>query len=284
MSVGGMILKQFLCRVAIVAAFVVLILSCVAAASPVVPQYVLIPFGNGVMLEANIYCPDKEGAHPLAILSHGRSFIEADRKKVTPGVFEKQAQWFVERGFAVVVPVRRGYGKSGGGDAEYASPYNPYKAGMAGVADIKAVLAYMAQQPYVDPKRLLLVGQSCVGLVSIAAASQQIDGLVGVIDFAGGLRKSLDNYEGDKELFAAYTTFGKTSTAPTLWVFTLSDNYFPRYFADGMLKAFTDAGGKAQMIKVESDFGHNFFYRNSAIPVWEPHVTEFLTSLGLAEI
>ncbi|MDR3562187.1 MAG: dienelactone hydrolase family protein [Negativicutes bacterium] len=253
----------------------------VAFAGPVVPQYTWIPFSDKVSLEANIYYPEDAGPHPLAILSHGRAGTEAERKTVSPGVFEKQAQWFVERGFAVVVPVRRAYGKSGGEDAEYQSPYNPYKSGLAGVADLKAVVAYMTRQKNVDPRRLLLVGQSVGGLVSIAAASQQLNGLVGVIDFAGGYRKNLGNLDGDRELFDAFSTFGRTAKVPTLWLFTPVDNYFPPYLADGMFQAFTKAGGNARMIGLASDLGHSFFYRSSAIAVWEPYVTEFLVSLGL---
>jgi dienelactone hydrolase len=275
-------MRKFLFHVILLAVMSVCASVSVAFAAPVTPQYVLIPFSDGVSLEASIYHADDAEPHPLAILSHGRATTEADRKKVTPGVFEKQAQWFVERGFTVVVPVRRGYGKSGGGDAEYSSPYNPYKTGMTGVADLKAVVAYMAKQPYVDSHRVLLVGQSCGGLVSIAAASQPFAGLVGVIDFAGGLRKDLNNYDGDTDLFAAYKVFGKTSKVPTLWIFTLSDNFFPPYLADGMHKAFTESGGNAQLVRVMNDSGHMFFYRSRTIPVWEPYVVEFLASLGLA--
>lgn len=249
-----------------------------AGLAATVPQYVWIPFNESIKLEANIYRPAGAGPHPLAIINHGRAGA-SNRSRENPGQFEAQAQWFVKRGFAVVVPVRRGYGKSGGGDVEHNSPYEPYRFGMAGAASIKAVADYMTKQADIDAKKILLVGFSAGGLTSIAAASQPFEGLVGVVNFAGGTRTSLSNIDDEKLLYPAFTKFGKTVTVPTLWIFAYNDSYFPLNFREGMYKAFTAAGGKATMVKLESDASHLIFPRSATIPLWEPAVSEFLESI-----
>ena len=99
------------------------------------------------------------------------------------------SSWFVSRGYVVVLPLRRGYGETGGTWAEaYGSCQNPdyYNAGLQSAADIKAALDYMRGQPYVAPDRSLVVGQSAGGWATLALSSQNPAGVSGMIDFAGG--------------------------------------------------------------------------------------------------
>ena len=249
-------------------------------AETLAPEYIKIPYDSTISLEANIYRPDDSEQHPLVIFSHGRPGA-ANIKKVTPDEYLVPAQWFVDHGFVVVVPVRRGYGKSGGSDMETSSPYDPFRVGMAGTSDLKAVIAYMRNKSYVDPKRVVLSGISCGSLVSIAAASQNIEGVVGVLNFSGGLRYDPRNNDGAGVLFNDYKTFGKTSKVPTLWVYSAADRLFPAYYRDGMFKAFTEAGGRAKLVVISDGFGHSFITHSLATSYWEPSVIEFLTSLNV---
>ena len=254
----------------------------IGMAEALAPDYEMIPFDSKISLEANIYRPDDSGVHPLLIFSHGRPGA-ANVKRVTPATYSTIASGFVEQGFVVVVPIRRGYGKSGGNDMETSNPFDPFRVGMSGTEDLKAVIAYMNNKPYVDSKRIVLAGTSCGGLISIAAASQNIPGVLGVINFSGGLRYDPKTNEGAGALFTDYKTFGKTSKVPTLWIYSALDQLFPAEFRDGMFKAYTGAGGKAQLAVITDSVGHSFVTHSLTRSLWEPYAIEFLKSLNVLE-
>ena len=107
--------------------------------------------------------PDETARFPLVVLSHGSPPDPRDRVKI--GRFRKttQIRTFVERGFAVIVPGRHDDGAEGGSYA--ASTYscgNPdYDQACAQAAkDILAPIRFADTLPFVDPTRVVLVGQS----------------------------------------------------------------------------------------------------------------------------
>ena len=92
-------------------------------------------------------------------------------------------------GFAVVIPMRRGYGHSEGNYAEAEGPCENadfYAAGRESARDLRATVEYVAALPGIDPERLVLVGHSTGGFASLILASQGLPGVRGVINFAGG--------------------------------------------------------------------------------------------------
>jgi len=64
------------------------------------------------------YMPDGPGPFPLIVLSHGSPPDPRDRWKVGRYRELPQIRTFVKLGFAVIVPIRRGYGATGGTDEE----------------------------------------------------------------------------------------------------------------------------------------------------------------------
>src|SRR5437016_626782 len=107
-------------------------------------QIVQVPLaidGAEIALTATIFRPDGAGPFPLIVLSHGNPVRAADRTRV--GRYRKIAQIraFLERGFAVIVPIRRGFGATGGTFAEdYGSCTAEafYRAGLAAANDVIA--------------------------------------------------------------------------------------------------------------------------------------------------
>ena len=56
-------------------------------------------------LETTIYKPDGDGPFPIALINHGKSFGDPRfQKRYRPAV---AARYFLERGYAVVVPMRK---------------------------------------------------------------------------------------------------------------------------------------------------------------------------------
>ncbi|MEQ9199579.1 MAG: alpha/beta fold hydrolase, partial [Rhodospirillales bacterium] len=244
---------------------------------------------NGQILEATFYLPQTAYLPeitgrplPLVILSHG-----SPRGQARPTIlYREQAKWFTDRGFAVVVPMRRGYGRSHGswsegygacGNADYT------RAGLATADDILATLAYFRDQSLIDPDRILLVGQSAGGFGSVAAASRKPAGVRGVINFAGGRgsQSSGSNCSPDA-LVAAMESYGRTTDLPSLWIYTRTDRYFGPALSGRMYQAFDRASPSSsdyRLLDTTPGDGHSLFTRD--IPAWSPVVQDWLTRQGL---
>ena len=75
-----------------------------------------------LLLETMVYRPSGPGPFPLVTINHGKPRLGAtDPSAMRPG-FGAAAHWFVDRGFAVAVPMRPGYGRSSGQISDTAGP------------------------------------------------------------------------------------------------------------------------------------------------------------------
>ena len=200
------------------------------------------------------------------------------------------SSFFVSRGYVVVLPLRRGYGESGGGWAEaYGSCANPdyYNAGLQGAADIKATLDYMRGQSFVAPNRTVVVGQSAGGWGTLALSSLNPPGVAAMIDFAGG-RGGHQPLPGGgtgncapDALVTAAGKYGSTARVPILWIFTANDSFFEPKLAKRMFDAYNAAGGKGTF-RPQGAFGsdgHNLASSDSGVAIWQAPVSEFLATL-----
>jgi len=195
--------------------------------------------------------------------------------------YDDIGQWLVSLGFAVAIPMRRGYGTSQGAWAEgFGSCAHPdyADAGRASAEDIEAVITYMRRQAYVDANRIVLIGQSAGGWGSLAVASEIPPGLVGAVLFAPG-RGSLaaDEVCGADALVAAAGLFGKTTHVPTLWIYSENDHYFSPKLARDLYDGFHAAtDGPAEFIEEPrcSRDGHMLLFR--CPDVWHTSVAAFL--------
>ena len=93
-----------------------------------------------IQLTATTFHPPGNGPFPLIVLSHGTRSDSVTRQKVGRFRLIPQIREFLNRGFAVIVPIRRGHGKTGGTWAEdYGTSCNTpfyYEAGMETAKDI----------------------------------------------------------------------------------------------------------------------------------------------------
>jgi hypothetical protein len=81
-------------------------------------EVIYIPLDVGpqrIVLEGSLFKPSGVGPFPLVIISHGAEGKASPGPRWRP---VEQARWFVERGFVVVVPMRRGNSNSEGAWAE----------------------------------------------------------------------------------------------------------------------------------------------------------------------
>src|SRR5262249_22764018 len=101
--------------------------------------------GQALRLEATAFHPDGAGPFPLVVINHGSPRTAADRRAPRWRPVE-QSRWFVSRGYAVIIPMRRGYACSQGDWAEgYGSCTTPdyFDAGLESARDIRATLDFM---------------------------------------------------------------------------------------------------------------------------------------------
>jgi dienelactone hydrolase len=244
--------------------------------------------GASALIVVTVFRPNGTGPFPLVVISHDSPRTVEDRRRMGRAAFEEQARAFVSRGFAVAVPTRRGYGRSGGTWAEtYKDCANPdYQfAGMETARDIVASVSALSKEPFIDAGKVLLVGVAAGGFGSLAAATQPVSGLAGTINFAGG-RGAINDYSvcALPKLVEAFGQFGAESRAPSLWIYAENDRSFTPAMAKQMFSAYVRAGGRGDLVLVPpyAQDGHAYFY--SGTREWLPLVDEFLASIKLKPV
>ncbi len=231
--------------------------------------------------------PQGEGPFSIVVINHGR--IPNDRSRPPRYRYLQQARYFVRRGFMVLVPTRIGYGAVGVmPDPENAGGCNVgnFSPGLtAAAAEITAVIAYARHQPFVDPTRVLIVGESYGGLATIAVAAGNPDGVLAAINFSGGSGGNAIAHAGApcqaSKLERLFADYGKQTRVPTLWVYSENDKFFPPAYARAWFAAFRAAGGigELRLLQAYGENGHRLF--DFGFSIWRPLIDQFLHQRGV---
>jgi dienelactone hydrolase len=240
-------------------------------------QVVSVRIGFGVSLETTLFRPDGDGPFPLAVINHGKA----------PGnpVYQERARYliatreFVRRGYAVAIPMRNGFSKSGG--VYISGGCNIASNGELQAESVAAVIKWLRAQPFVDGERIVVLGQSHGGLTTMALGTLEPPGVRGLVNFAGGLRQ--DNCYWQSALPQAFRSYGGRTKLPSLWFYGDNDSYFPPGVWKDMYARYTGAGGNARLVAF-GEFGkdaHGMFASRKGLPIWLPEMEKFLDSLGL---
>ena len=253
-------------------------------------QVVRIPGPGGSTLIATVTRPPGEARSPLVVINHGSPADGSQRPKIERPRYSALSSFFLSRGYVVALPLRRGYGESGGdwaegyGSCELADYFN---AGLQGAADIQATLDFMRAQPYVAPDRTIVVGQSAGGWATVALSSRNPAGVAGMISFAGGRgghQKLAGGGVGNcapRSLVDAAAKYGATARVPMLWIYAENDSFFEPSLAKRMVEAYDGAGGKATYRPVGAfgRDGHSLAGSSNGSSVRLPLVDSFLAGL-----
>ncbi|WP_066472883.1 prolyl oligopeptidase family serine peptidase [Bosea sp. WAO] len=227
--------------------------------------------------------PTGTGPFPVLVLSHGSPRDAAGRAEFGKGTLAAIARHFTARGVMVAVPIRRGYGAEGGSWAEGYGACDRaefHQAGLNSARDIRAALDAVLARPDADRRRVVLMGVSAGGWGSLAAASQSVPGLLGVVSFAGG-RGSLKAGEvcSPEALVAAAGRYGRGSRVPQLWLYSSNDRFFGPEIAGRLHRAFQEAGGRAEFVAAPpfGEDGHRYI---RALEQWRDKVDVFFAAIG----
>ena len=238
------------------------------------------PRARADLIDVTVFRPEGQGPFPVVVISHGSPRTAADRRRAGRMRYEAQSGAFLAMGYAVLVPTRRGYGDSQGDWSEgYGSCAHPdyHSAGLETARDIRAAVEAVRGLPWADAKRIVLVGQSAGGWGSVAASTVPIEGLIGVINFAGGRGSYAPNAVcGEDGLVEAAHRYGREARVPQLWIYSANDLFFGPSLSKRMHEAFVAGGGHAEyrLVPENGSDGHGYFSR--AVNEWRPEVEKFL--------
>ena len=241
---------------------------------------VMVPAGGITepTLEVTVYRPPGDGPFPVLVVNHGRAAGHAKLQPRYRPVLAARA--FVQRGWAVVVPMRQGFSQSGG--SEITSGCNVHSNGLQQARSVRRTLDWVAQQPWADVARNVVLGQSHGGLTTLAYGTDPHPGTRLLVNFAGGLRQESCT-AWQQNLIGAIGDYGAKATLPSLWFYGDNDSFFPPFVWQGAHARYTAAGGRAELVAFGS-FGsdaHSLFGSRAGLPIWLPRLLAALDSAGL---
>ena len=236
-----------------------------------------------------IYKPAGTWRVPTLVFNHGSTGRGRDSKLfLRPIDSSELAQFFVQRGWAVVMPARRGRAHSEG---EYdegfevdrsrgysCTPMLSIPGADRALKDIAAAMDAILAMPFVDRERVVIGGQSRGGILSVAYAGLHPEQVKGVINFVGGwMGTGCTTAEKiNQEIFQRGARF----PAETLWLYGEDDPFYSLSHSRKNFEAFQKAGGKGTFnsFPEAKSIGHRLVFFPA---VWATTVEAYLKRQGL---
>lgn len=244
---------------------------------------------RSVLMRTTVFRPQGAGPFPLVVISHGSLENAEQRRKFLQPAFAAGAEFFVRRGYAVIVPQRPGHGKTGGpyfegrdGPCENA---DYVKSGLAVADSIEAAIDYMTRQSFVKRDGIIVVGQSAGGWGALALASRNPRNVMAIVAFAAGRGGRVHNRPNNncapEKLVQAAAAFGSRARIPVLAIYTQNDSFFSSDLSKRIADAYRNKGGRMnyRLLPAFGDDGHRLFGARDGVALWGPIVEGFLKSV-----
>jgi dienelactone hydrolase len=229
-------------------------------------------------LEVTTFMPSGDGPFPIVVINHGRASGDARfQERYRPILAVRE---FLSRGYAVVVPMRQGFSKSGGN--EITGGCNVYSNGLQQAISVKRAIEWASSKIWADSSRIIVMGQSHGGLTTLAYGMDATAGVKLLVNFAGGLRQSsCSGWEGT--LIRAFADYGEKTKMPSIWFYGDNDSYFQPFLWRDAFERYNKNGGQAELIAF-GKFGtdaHSMFSSKDGLPIWVPVVMARLEKFGM---
>jgi dienelactone hydrolase len=244
-------------------------------------RVMLVPAGanHQARLETTVFKPNGSGPFPLIIINHGK---DAGRpSKQARDRFYHMATAFVKRGYAVMVPMRQGFAASTGRYVDHGCDMRAN--GYTQADDVRDTLAFAQSQPWIDAEHVVIAGQSYGGLATMALGTEDLPGVRGLINFAGGLRDDSNGCDWRGALETAFADYGAKNRIPSLWMYGENDSLFGPDLAERLHTAFESAGGKAKLVEFPAfkRDAHGMLASRDGEKVWLADTERFLKQIGM---
>lgn len=252
-------------------------------------------FGSDAAMVTHVFKPTGNEPYPVVLFSHGRAGDAATRSRLANPVALGHVRYWLAKGYAVVAPVRPGYGDTGGLDTESSgSVYNatgecrgqpdPSRTAKAAMRSTNAALAWVRTQPWAMANKILLEGQSVGGLTTVALCATSPPGVVGCINFAGGTggdpTLAPGRMCGPEVTTALMAEFGRATRLPSIWLYAENDLYWgaepPRQWHAAFAQGHSPTE-LVQTIAVQPD-GHQLLLRGGRL--WSEPLNAWLRKNG----
>jgi dienelactone hydrolase len=278
-----------------------------------VEEKVRINAREGYTIAATILRPEGAGPYGAVVLNHGVAGSRRERARESSDLLIDAAKVFARRGYVVVMPLRRGFGATGGDMAEDPGTCsNPdyHRGENAASQDVMAAYDYARSLPYVDANRMILAGQSAGGMVALFAAgtrqpqglqavlswgagpgggppiktrgTRQPQGLQAVLSFAAGRGGDPEINPGVpcavEPIAKVMDTVGRNVKVPVLMQWSENDLFFSPKISRGWYERFAQGSTVAEYV-LQPAFGrdgHYMFGSTLGVRYWLPTVEGFL--------
>jgi dienelactone hydrolase len=248
---------------------------------PLNEQVIRIPVQDhpSVALEVTIMHTSGDGPFPLVIMNHGATNVSSDhrgqRYHLTNAAF-----YFLSRGYAVALPMMRGFAASGGDFFRFGCDLGAM--GIANATDIRTVIHTLGSDSRFDTSRVIVAGQSFGGWNTLALGALNMPNVKGLVNFSGGVEYS-DCASGDKNLVAAAGYLGAATNVPSIWFYGDNDEVISPATWRSMFDRYTKSGGQAKLVDIGTFMtgSHQFLAFPESQPLWIPQLDIFLLHLGM---
>ncbi len=252
-------------------------------------------------ITVSIFRDDSIAKAPFLLWHHGRG----------PGTDKYKVNWstptlrtdMVGQGFVVIAPIGYGY-TPGEIDVEnvwpeYCKP--PYTGGVpseclcnnANYIEVGKNIAEQSKQVlnhvfnlnynFIDKSKGIVAGQSRGGFGTIAVIAENIPNIKGGINFAGGQGGFPDKNPGKPcgplAIQKAFKNWGAKTKVPSLWLYSLNDNYWGEKLPKEWFSAYQEAGGKGRMISYPPYKSEGHFF-GSQTNIWQSDFEKFIKEIG----
>lgn len=260
----------WLYAVGLVVSWMLLNASATAQTSPTTPELVKIgvpglgSFGGEAAMVTHVFKPTGSGPFPVLLFSHGRAGDAATRSRLSSPIALGHVRYWLAKGYAVVAPVRPGYGDTGGADTESSGVgYGvngactrqpaPARTAAAAMRSTSLALRWVRTQPWAMADKILLEGQSVGGLTTVALCATNPPGVVGCINFSGGAGGDPERAPGNmcapEKTTALMADYGRTTQPPTLWFYAENDLFWGAEAPRQWHAAFAQSGSPIEFIQ-----------------------------------
>lgn len=249
-------------------------------------QVLMIPvdktfYGSDISLETTLFKPDGDGPFPLIIINEGKVLGHPSYQQRAR--YPLIASEFLKRGYAVALPMQRGFSKSGGSSLYLEGGCRGlYQSTMKQSEDIRTLITQLGQRPDINPNQIIVAGQSFGAMSSLGLASEPPKGVKLLINFSGGVKQ--EGCEWEKALKQTASKLGEKATVASVWFYGENDSLFPIDLSQAMLQNYNKINKTAEFInfgKYRDDAHMMFGTKDGFDAIWWPVVEKKLVALNM---